>query len=224
MAKKTSAPAPRPLRVPDEAPDSVRRVPTQQRSRERYSRILDAANQVFADVGYDAATTEQIAERAGTSIGSVYQFFPNKDALFQALSQLYFQRAQELFEDLLTRATVDRQWTDIVDEMIDAFWRFHIDLPGFRAVWVRQNISAQLIAEGDAENRKMADRAVELMAAFAPHVPRARSAAAASLVVETISALLFVAVRRPPAEAAKLVAELKVMVRGYLAEILTSRS
>jgi AcrR family transcriptional regulator len=58
------------------------------------TRIVEAADRVFADVGYEAATMEQIAERAETSIGSVYQFFPNKGALFEALCDRYFERAR----------------------------------------------------------------------------------------------------------------------------------
>lgn len=200
----------------------MRRVPTQERSRQRLERILDAADQIFSEVGYDAATTEQIAERAETSIGSVYQFFPNKSALFEALCQRYLERAQSLFERLLERTTLadSPSWSKIVDDMIDAFWSFHVDQPGFRAVWVHQNISAQLIAAGDAVNQAIATRAEEVMAFFAPDVPRSKRRIAASIVVETISAILFVAVRREPDEAKRLVAELKQMVRSYLSTIL----
>lgn len=110
-------------------PDAVRRVPTQERSKQRLERILEAADQVFAEVGYDAATTEQIAERAGSSIGSLYQFFPNKTALFEALCANYLERARKLFEELLEQSAASAPWTELIDRTIDAFWRFHVDLP-----------------------------------------------------------------------------------------------
>ncbi len=199
---------------------AVRRVPTQERSKLRLSRILDAADAVFSDAGFDAATMEDIAARAETSIGSVYQFFPHKTALFEALCGRYMERAQQLFEELLVPEVVTGPWRQLVDHMIDAFWRFHMDLPGFRAVWAYQNISPELLAQSDAANVALAERVEQVMATFAPKVARARRRAAAATVVETISAILFVAVRREAAEARVLIAELKVMTKAYLQEVI----
>ena len=55
---------------------ALRKTPVQQRSADRLARILDAAAQVFEDRGFEGATTEAIALRAGISIGSLYQYFP----------------------------------------------------------------------------------------------------------------------------------------------------
>ncbi|GAA4638663.1 TetR/AcrR family transcriptional regulator [Actinoallomurus vinaceus] len=64
-----------------------RKRPRQLRSQETFTAILDAAAQVFERLGYSGATTNKIAERAGVSIGSLYQYFPNKDALLYALGE-----------------------------------------------------------------------------------------------------------------------------------------
>ncbi|WP_299812557.1 TetR/AcrR family transcriptional regulator [uncultured Roseibium sp.] len=58
-----------------------RRQPKQLRSRMMVETIVEAAEQIFTETGYEQATTNQIAERAGISIGSLYQYFPNKDSL-----------------------------------------------------------------------------------------------------------------------------------------------
>jgi AcrR family transcriptional regulator len=60
------------------SPNSLRRQPKQQRGQQRVAKILTAAAEVFAEVGYAAATTQQIADRANTAVGSIYQFFPDK--------------------------------------------------------------------------------------------------------------------------------------------------
>src|SRR5256885_17137254 len=64
-----------------------RRRPRQERSRETVEAIVEAAAQVFERHGYAAGTTNRIAERAGVSIGSLYQYFPNKDAIVAELAR-----------------------------------------------------------------------------------------------------------------------------------------
>jgi AcrR family transcriptional regulator len=64
-----------------------RRSPRQQRSRETVDAILEAAARVFGERGYAGGTTNRIAERAGVSVGSLYEYFPNKDAILVALAE-----------------------------------------------------------------------------------------------------------------------------------------
>ena len=60
--------------------------------------ILDAATRVLSREGYDKASTNRIAEVAGVSIGSVYQFFPNKEAIFAALRERYYEGVAAVFQ------------------------------------------------------------------------------------------------------------------------------
>ncbi|MEO1145460.1 MAG: TetR family transcriptional regulator [Cyanobacteria bacterium J06638_22] len=75
-------------------PSNLRRQPKQQRGKERVARILDAAAAVFDEMGYAAATTHHIAARAGTAIGSLYQFFPDKAAIFKAMELRHTERVK----------------------------------------------------------------------------------------------------------------------------------
>ena len=70
-----------------------RRRPRQQRSRQTVEFVLEAAAQVFASHGYAGATTNHIAERAGVSVGTLYQYFPNKDAILLALAERHVEEA-----------------------------------------------------------------------------------------------------------------------------------
>ncbi len=64
---------------------SVRKQPRQARSKQTVDAILQAAAELFADLGYAQTTTNKIADRAGVSIGSLYQYFSNKDSLLASL-------------------------------------------------------------------------------------------------------------------------------------------
>jgi len=81
------------------SPPVARHAPTQRRSQERLARIARAAGELCAQLGADAVTMEAIAERAETSIGSLYRFYPNRDALLQAVAERYVADLVDLLEE-----------------------------------------------------------------------------------------------------------------------------
>ncbi|WP_353269497.1 TetR/AcrR family transcriptional regulator, partial [Gemmatimonas sp.] len=82
----------------DEAPDAYRRRPRQSRGQKRVELLLDAAATVIATSGIEAATAEAIATQARTAKGSLYQFFPNRDAVLAALALRYSDEMRAIHE------------------------------------------------------------------------------------------------------------------------------
>ena len=78
---------------------SPRKQPTQARARRTWNAILDGAAQVLVTKGYERTTTDRIAERTGVSVGTVYEYFPNKDAIFAALQRRWNEQRWALFEE-----------------------------------------------------------------------------------------------------------------------------
>jgi AcrR family transcriptional regulator len=104
-----------------EAP--VAKSPKRARGVQRVAELLDAAAALFAEHGYETTTMTQIANRAGASIGSLYQFFPSKDLLAEALFARYVERVASMLEDLAKRApglSPLRLADRLVDLMLDA--------------------------------------------------------------------------------------------------------
>lgn len=86
-----------------EAPTThLRNLPRQARSAARVELLLDVAEEVFEEVGYDAATTNLVAARAGVPVGTLYRWFPDKAALAEALTDRYLDRLVTLYTELLT--------------------------------------------------------------------------------------------------------------------------
>jgi AcrR family transcriptional regulator len=77
-----------------------RKVPTQSRARATWDAILDGAAEVLLKQGYEKATTDRIADRAGVSIGSVYEYFPNKEAIFAAVMLRWNEQRWKVFTEL----------------------------------------------------------------------------------------------------------------------------
>lgn len=78
------------------AADQLRKQPKQARAQATIDAILGAAAQTLTEVGYDRATTNVIAKRAGVSIGSLYQYFPHKEALVTALCERHLAEMTSL--------------------------------------------------------------------------------------------------------------------------------
>ena len=99
---------------------NLRRQPQQKRGQQRVEKILVAAAEVFSEAGFAAATVQQIADQSNTAVGSIYQFFPNKLAIFHALFQKHLRQTDileaEFFASDLTRPIVH-----CINDYIDAY-------------------------------------------------------------------------------------------------------
>jgi AcrR family transcriptional regulator len=193
-----------------------RRIPSQDRSKKRTLRILDAAAGIFAEAGYEAATTEAIAKAAGTSIGSVYQFFPNKHAIFDAIASRHLERARALFEQFMGPGALELSWEELLGRGIDAFAAMDREDPAFRAVWTNWDVAGQFLVAGQAMNREFARRIETVLAAKAKGLPKARRPLVATMIVEVITAMLFYAVRKDAIASGAIVEETKVLLVRYL--------
>ncbi len=112
-----------------------RKTPRQQRSRDTQRRILKAAARVFATHGYARGTTNRIAEAAGVSIGSLYQYYPNKDAILLALQFEHVDEGLAALAPLLgTRTESSGEIEGWVRQCVDALAAVHRHDPGLHRV------------------------------------------------------------------------------------------
>lgn len=84
-----------------------RKRPSQARSRETVDRILGEAARLFDEFGYQGVTTNHVAEAAGVSVGSLYQYFPNKDSLLVGLAERHLEEATPRLTELADTLRVD---------------------------------------------------------------------------------------------------------------------
>src|ERR1700678_548572 len=104
---------------------SSRKRPKQARSTELVAAILEAAAQVLAEEGAPRFTTARVAEKAGVSIGSLYQYFPNKAAILFRLQSDEWQRTSALLTGILADAT--RPPLERLRALVHAFIRSECD-------------------------------------------------------------------------------------------------
>lgn len=105
--KRASASSNSRSRAARQPPKDARKTPQQARSRATVDAILDGAVQVLVRTGYHRATTSMVAKVAGVSVGSLYQYFPNKDSVFTAVRQRALDGAIESTRRALASAPGD---------------------------------------------------------------------------------------------------------------------
>ena len=145
-----------------------RRAHRQKRGLRRREEILRAAGALFAEVGYDRATTNLVAERAGVSPGSLYQFFPNKEAIAQAYAADAVAHLHGVYDALLAAPVIALPFPDFVDRFVDDLLAFNRRFPGYLALALASTISAPLAEALMAFQRGVFGRLDAILAALWP--------------------------------------------------------
>jgi AcrR family transcriptional regulator len=186
----------------------------QGRSVARVNRMLDACAQLVDEVGYDGLTTTLLAERAGVAIGSVYQFFPDKRAIVQALTlrnlEAYLQRlGSRLSQEQSTH------WWGAVDAAIDEYIAMYRTTPGFRTLHFGDVVDVHLLDDERDNNAVIAARIAALLKERY-ELTDDRTEFALGIAVEAADALIKMAFRRAPNGDVAVLDEARSLIKDYL--------
>ena len=184
----------------------------------RVQRMLDACAELLDEAGYAELTTTKIAERAGVAIGSVYQFFPDKKAITQALGLRYLDIFSARIVRRITEQNFDH-WTETVDAIIDEYVTMHREEPGFRFLRFGDAIDPKLLDSTRENNQVIATRLRDLLISLAGAVQSEKLDLAVLVSVEAADAVLKMAFREDPNGDPRLVSAAKLLVRSYLEHV-----
>lgn len=116
----------------------ARRRPSQRRSRETVDAILDGAARVLERHGYARGTTNRIAERAGVSIGSLYEYFPDKDAIVVALAERELDREGAEILGVLESAPAREPLARVLRRLVEALVAVHARRPALHRIFFEE--------------------------------------------------------------------------------------
>ncbi|EHN09386.1 Transcriptional regulator TetR family [Patulibacter medicamentivorans] len=206
-----------PTPPPDQPPIArLRREPQQERSRERLQRALDAADRLLASEGLEALTTTRIAREAGISVGSLYQYVPDREAIIDALATRYLAEFDGLVEELVAVA-LSEHWDDPTANVVWAFasrWRAQ---PGYRALWLGSHLTPEL-EKADRQNKRIIAEAARRVLVAQGHATDSEALARKCWIgVLACDALLREAFRIDPDGDPATLEETIAMLRAYIA-------
>jgi AcrR family transcriptional regulator len=192
---------------------AARKTPLQARSRSTVDAILEATTRVLAARGYAGTNTNLIAEIAGVSVGSLYQYFRNKQALMAALRERHSEQMHHLIELVINdaeKSSLREVVTTIVRALLDAHY---------------QDAVAHAIIERETSNVQHDDQAARHLLLLVERVLRRHAAeitapnltTAAYFIFETIISLVHARIAEGPAKpSSDTEAEIVAVVIGYL--------
>jgi AcrR family transcriptional regulator len=194
-----------------------RRVPQQDRGERRVAEVLEAAAQVIADVGYEAATMTGMAERAGASIGALYQYFPNKEAIAFALRRQYGDEMEARWAPLTiegSRLTI-RQ---IVDRIFDVV----IDFMENRPAYIPLMSAPKNLKRDPAARNRLREHFATLFRQKQPQLTPETALRIANVTVQIVKGMNPLYTDAKPAERPEIARELKLLLTAYLTTRLRS--
>jgi AcrR family transcriptional regulator len=201
------------MTVNSSKPSRMRRQPRQARSQERVDRVLDVAEEMFILEGYDATTTKAIAARAKVPIGSLYQFFPDKKAIVEALTMRYIN----LLHQRLTKINADMSLFSYVERTIDTVEQFFSDFPGYHAIFMQvQGTIPELEAIETAADARLVQTFAVILSQSYSGLDSVDYEATAFVLVKTIGTLLWLSLSQEESFRQRLVKETKRSILSYL--------
>jgi AcrR family transcriptional regulator len=197
---------------------TVRKEPRQARSQATVVAILDATVQILDREGLEAATMARIAEVAGVSVGSIYQYFSHRDAILNALQDREFTRALTLVRELLADGNLAQTPEQTVTAVVRGLAQLYRACPGLHRVLT---IDGLRVAKADRVHA-FDLRVIEIVRHFlqatsAPIRPKHLDAAAFVVFQAVRATMLACLLERPPGlDEQALVQEVVDLVLCYL--------
>jgi AcrR family transcriptional regulator len=204
--------------MPKQTTKTLRKQPRQARAQATVNAVLEATVQVLEREGLDAATTTRIAEVAGVSIGTLYQYFSHRDAIFNSLQDREFDRALSLMEGILSSGNLERTPRETVTAVVKGLAATYAACPGLHRMLAIEGLRVAKAERVYAFDLRVVGTIRHYLAATHAPIRRKNLDAAAFVAFQSVRATMLAGLlERPPGvEQEELVAELADLILRYL--------
>jgi AcrR family transcriptional regulator len=189
--------------------------PKRERGKQRVAALMDAGAELFAEKGYEATTMTEIASRAGAAIGSLYQFFPSKEALAEALFDRFAERWAASFARIEELAP-GRSARELADLFVDHKLRQRTDRDAAIAL---SDVVAGIVERRKPLGDALRERIAAILSAGNPALGH-DEAAAAAIIVNQVMKMIPALASTEDGRAAALIAEARRLLALYIDEVL----
>lgn len=192
----------------------VRPKPTQRRSRERVERILAVTTALLEEAGSDALRMSEVAQSAEISIGSLYQYFPDKTSLIAELAERYNAEGRACVEREFAEVRTEGDTVPALHRVIDGYYEMFVNYPAMRDIWSAAQADKVLQKLDEADIEAHAAILSRTLVALYPQRPREVLENEALLLMHLICATVRLAMGAKAERAEIILSKLKRMITG----------
>jgi AcrR family transcriptional regulator len=200
--------------MPSHSSTLVRRTPQQDRSTRRVTAFLGAAEALFAEVGFEAATMTAIAERAGSSIGALYSYFPDKKAIALALLDAYAGQIKEHWQKLFDEVAAYSS-RDFSERFIDRFLDFVAEHPAY----LQLQAAPVRLRRSRAAKRAFRASLVEMLRRRVPALGQQPAELRVGVMLQIVQGMVRMYNDADPSERATVIKEFKTALASYVSTV-----
>ncbi|KFE66221.1 TetR/AcrR family transcriptional regulator [Hyalangium minutum] len=202
-----------------------RKKPRQERSRATVDAILEAAAHILVAHGFEDTTTRQVAERAGVSIGSLYQYFPSKEALITALFERQIQRVLDVCTEALQSQGSPSTQQVVRDVALGVMKAYAVN-PRLHQVLISEGLKLGMMERVQSFEQRIETVVRTFMLHYSSQLRSRRVELATFVITRAIRGIIWsAAIERPELfEDPELADELGELMLGYLLPTSPSRS
>lgn len=146
-----------------------RRRPAQERSKKRVDAILNAAKQLITEKGCARLKIHEIATRAGVTPASIYQYFPNKNAITLALAEMTFGKTYDTLAENLPSMSDKQEMYQVLRDLVEQYYQAYLNDPAMRDVWVSISADKSMQSFDLQDSRRTAGLIYQCMKQFYPN-------------------------------------------------------
>ncbi|MFQ6851349.1 TetR/AcrR family transcriptional regulator [Streptomyces sp. 35M1] len=198
------------------AADSARPRRRQARGEARIAQLLRAAADVFCTSGYTASSTNAIAREAGVSPGTLYQFFPNKEAIAVELGDRLLDRWRDTYGAAFDQSHTELPLDRLLDAILDPLIAFNCENPAFFVLMHGSEIPGRITEAHDTLHATMLTRVEAVLADYLPDMPAAQVHRIAEMAFMVFKAGLDLIMANEGEERTAYIQELKTVMFRYL--------
>ncbi len=189
----------------------VRRKPSQERGKEKVDLILSAAKVLIGSRGNDAVSMREIAKHCGIAPSSIYQYFPDKNALLSAIMLEYTGQVREMIEATFSTVSNFEEITAAIENGVDGFYKMFIDEPLLATLWSSVQANTVLRDVDIADSKFIAQRLTDILCELYPHLQRNEVYDTYLLFIHMIESSCRLALTMGNKEGKRLIKALKVL-------------
>jgi AcrR family transcriptional regulator len=206
------------MRMSSSLSSSIRVAPQQQRSVRRLAGFLESAAELFAEVGFEATTMQTIADRSGSSIGALYNYFPDKQSVATALLAMYAEKLQASLE-LLTAESEKLSVAQFAGSFIDLIAGFAKERPA----WLNLHAASIHYRRDPAARRALRSTIANMFRTRNPSLSSERALLAANIALQIVKAMRTLYSQSEAKARSLIEAEFRNVLTSYLKGVLSER-